>query len=157
MLTEPSRPEPSRAEPTRAGIVPICCTKLPLATFIDTRGLEHCWETHRTLFRPQFLAGALALHSVAITHLQLLYTIEALKFFWESHRTLLESPSTPNFWHECWRFSWSQLGKKKFKQHLFEPQFFGPTFFWTKIFSRTKNILTQHFFLTKIIFEPLFF
>ena len=126
-------------DPTRAGIVPICCTKLPLATFIDTRGLEHCWETHRTLFRPQFLAGALALHSVAITHLQLLYKIEALK-------TLLESPSTPNFWHECWRFSWSQLGKKKFKQHLFEPQFFGPTFF-----------LDQHFFWTNIFFEPTFF
>ena len=84
MLTDPTRADQSRPEPTRAGIVPICCTKLPLATFIDTRGLEHCWETHRTLFfRPQFLAGALALHSVAITHLQLLYTIEALKIFWK--------------------------------------------------------------------------
>ena len=43
---------------------------LPFATFIDTRGLEHCWESHRTLlrkfFHPNFLARAPALQSVAL-------------------------------------------------------------------------------------------
>ena len=68
-----NRAEPTQPNPTRTGIVSIGCTMLPFATFIDTRGLEHCWESHRTLFRKTFhsqiLAQALALQSVAITNM----------------------------------------------------------------------------------------
>ena len=39
MLTGPSR------------AAHICCIMLPFATFIDTRGLEHCWEFQGTFFK----------------------------------------------------------------------------------------------------------
>ena len=32
-------------------LVPIYCTMLPFGSFIDTLGLEHCWESHRIFWK----------------------------------------------------------------------------------------------------------
>ena len=41
-------------DPTRPGIVPICCTMLPFAILIETRGLEYCSQSLGTFFGPKF-------------------------------------------------------------------------------------------------------
>ena len=119
-------------DPSRAGIVPRCCTKLPFATFIDTRGLEHCWESHRTLFgkffHPQFLAGALALQFVTI-------------------RQKINLWIKRNFWTKIFF-----LDQKFFLDQIFfgSKNFSGQKLFWTKIFFGQKFILTKKKFWTKI-------
>ena len=132
-------------QPIRSGLVPICFTILPFATFIGTRGLEHCQISHRTLFgklfHPKFWLERWCCRwwplPICCTILLFATFIDTwgLGHFLESHR----SPSNPNFWHECWSCSRSPIGKTIIlNQIFFGPKFFlGPKIFWTKNFLLT--------------------
>ena len=99
-------------------LVPICWTMLPFATFIDTRGLEHCWESHVTFweshgtfsgksFQPNFLARAPALQSVAFSS-HICFTLLPFATFIDS--------GDLEYW---WKKFWDILRK------VVPPQFFG--------------------------------
>ena len=129
---------------------------LPFETFIDNRGLEHCWESHRTLFRkfshPNFWQERwrssrwpLPICCNMLLFATFIDTI-GLEHFLKSHR---ESPSTPNCWHKHW--CCSQLPNKLFVKFCLDQNFFwiriflDHNFLWTKIFLGPKFFLDQSF------------
>ena len=121
-------------------LVPICWTMLPFATFIDTRGLEHCWESHGTflgrswaIFRkvlPTQFFGTSA--SIAVNCLYFPYA-------WNIVGKVMRHFSTKIFWHKRRRCSQSPL-----RGQLADPKsvFFTTISFWPKSFNQ--------FFFTKI-------
>ena len=110
---------PTQADPTQAGIIPICCTILPFATFIDTRGMEspstsifwqECWHCSRSPvggLLADLKFGVCFYHSLSLTKYFLdqdfCYLIIFCKqFFWItdfpnlSYQSFQTKPAKPN-------------------------------------------------------------
>ena len=136
----------------RSPLVPICCTMLLFATFIDTKGMEHSWESNGTFLGNSFQhifwhehrhCSWWPLVPIWCNMLQFATFIDrrGLEYCWESHGTFLGKFFHPNFWHERWRCSRLPLGGR-----LHDPKsvwFFLPEFLFE------QNLFTN-FFFTKI-------
>ena len=138
MLTEPSRPDPSRA-----GIVPICCTMLPFATFIDTRGLGMSWDIFKSPSTQNFWHKCRhciwsLLVPICCTMLPFATFIDTggLEYCWESHETFLGKSFHLNFLarvpalqstgrpKSCCSFTKMSFLSKFFTKFIFDQDFF---------------------------------
>ena len=118
--------------PSRAGIVPICRTMLPIATFIEGRDLENCRESHGTFFWPKiFWTQHFVEPKICVPRIFWTYNFFGHKIFFYPKFFFTQNFFGPKIFLDP-KFFWTL--------NFFDPHFFWPTIFWTQKFFGPKNI-----------------